>query len=310
MYFSEFARYLGRLEGTSSRIALVEILAEMFGKVSANEVGPMTYLLQGRLTPVFEPVEFGMGDAYLADAIATAYGSSRTQVLSRFDALGDFGTVALELAETTAALPRSSPEVISVFDRLLNVATTGGPGSVGRKVALFADLLADVDPVSAAYLCRVPTGRLRLGVGDPTVLEAFALGKLGDKRLRKELERAYNETSDLGLVGETLWRGGLDAVVRLSIRVGNPVRPALAQRLPDAAAIIEKLGPCAVEGKYDGFRCQVHKRSPTSTCRFRRRSGGGANTASRPRRRRCRSGSSRSTCCTWTVRTSRLSLTR
>lgn len=55
MHFSEFARYLRKLEGTSSRIALVETLAEMFGKVVADEVRPVTYLLQGRLTPVFKP---------------------------------------------------------------------------------------------------------------------------------------------------------------------------------------------------------------------------------------------------------------
>jgi DNA ligase 1 len=41
--------------------------------------------------------------------------------------------------------------------------------------------------------------------------------------------------------------------------VGNPVRLALAERLPSAEAILRKLGTCAVEGKYDGFRCQVHK---------------------------------------------------
>ena len=37
------------------------------------------------------------------------------------------------------------------------------------------------------------------------------------------------------------------------------MRPALAERLPSAEAIIEKLGQAAVERKYDGFRCQVHK---------------------------------------------------
>jgi DNA ligase 1 len=258
--FSEFAVYLQRLSETSSRIALVEILSELFGRVDVNEVRPTTYLLQGRLTPVFEPVEVGMGNAYLADAIASVYGVSRAEVLRRFDTLGDFGTVAAELAQAGAHSTAAPPlAVTSVFDRLLEIALSSGLGSVGRKVELLADLLARLDALSATYLCRVPAGRLRLGVGDPTVLEAFALAKLGDKRLRKPLERAYNETSDLGLVGETLWRGGLDAVERLSIRVGNPVRPALAQRLPDAAAIFQKLGPCAVEGKYDGLRCQVHK---------------------------------------------------
>jgi DNA ligase-1 len=32
----------------------------------------------------------------------------------------------------------------------------------------------------------------------------------------------------------------------------------LAERLPDAKAIIKRLGRCAVESKVDGFRCQVH----------------------------------------------------
>lgn len=257
MLFSEYAGFLARLEATSSRLALIDILVELFRGVAEGEVRPAVYLLQGRLTPVFEPVEVGMGDAYLADAVARAYGGSRAEVLGRFDVLGDFGTVAKEFAEKSPV--ESSLSVTDVFNRLLAVARASGPGSVARKVALLADLLAELEPLSAAYVGRVPTGRLRLGVGDPTVLDAFALARLGNKGYRRELERAYNETSDLGLVGETLWRDGLGGVERLGLRVGNPVRPALAQRLPDAAAILEKLGPCAVEGKYDGFRCQVHK---------------------------------------------------
>jgi DNA ligase-1 len=41
--------------------------------------------------------------------------------------------------------------------------------------------------------------------------------------------------------------------------VGKPIRPALAERLPSAEAIVAKLGRCAAEPKMDGFRCQVHK---------------------------------------------------
>lgn len=91
------------------------------------------------------------------------------------------------------------------------------------------------------------------------MLDGFSFARAGDKSLRKRLERAYNETSDLGLVGKTLWKGGMEAVDSLGVRVGNPACPALAERLPSAKAILEKLGSCAVEDKYDGFRCQVHK---------------------------------------------------
>jgi DNA ligase-1 len=259
--FSELALYFSRLEETSSRNALVGILAELFGQTPPEDVAPICYLLQGRLVPSFEPIEIGLGPNYVAEAASAAYGRTRGEVLGRFDELGDLGDAAAELAAESgrATRPKDVPPVREIFDRLLAIAATSGAGSVGTKVRAFASLLAALDPASARYLCRIALGRLRLGIGDPTVLDGFSFARAGDKSLRKRLERAYNETSDLGLVGKTLWEGGMEAVDFLGVRVGNPVRPALAERLPSAEAILEKLGPCAVEDKYDGFRCQVHK---------------------------------------------------
>jgi DNA ligase 1 len=259
--FSELAQYFRRLAGTSGRNALVEILAELFAKTPAEEVPGTTYLVQGRLAPFFEPVEIGLGNNYVADATARAFGGNRARVLERFDRLGDIGEAAAEIAAESGSspAPNNTLPVREIFDQLLRIARTTGAGSVGAKVEAFASLLGDLDPLSCNYLCRVPLGRMRLGVGDPTVLDAFSLARVGDRSLRKALERAYNETSDLGLVGKTLWQDGIEAVDDLHVRVGNPVRPALAERLPSAESIIEKLGQAAVERKYDGFRCQVHK---------------------------------------------------
>jgi len=259
--FSVLVQYFRRLEGTSGRNALVEVLAELFARTPTEDVPPTAYLLQGRLAPYFEPVEIGLGNNYVADAIAWAFGGDRATVLERFDRLGDIGEAAAEIAAESGSSPapnRAAP-VRGIFDRLLKIARTTGAGSVRAKVEAFASLLGELDPLSCNYLCRIPLGRMRLGVGDPTVLDAFSFARVGDKSFRKRLERAYNETSDLGLVGKTLWEGGIEAVEHLGVRVGNPVRPALAERLPSAEAIIAKLGRAAVERKYDGFRCQVHK---------------------------------------------------
>ena len=259
MRFSELVQYFQKLEGTSGRNALVEILAELFAKTPTEDVPPTAYLLQGRLAPYFEPVEIGLGNNYVADAIALAFGGNRARVLERFDRLGDIGEAAAEIAAESSPAPTRTPPVREIFDRLLGIARTTGAGSIGAKVEAFASLLGEIDPLSCKYLCRIPLGRMRLGVGDPTVLDAFSFAKVGDRSLRKGLERAYNETSDLGLVGKTLWVGGIEVVECLGVRVGNPVRPALAERLPSVDAIIAKLGRAAVERKYDGFRCQVHK---------------------------------------------------
>lgn len=78
------------------------------------------------------------------------------------------------------------------------------------------------------------------------------------------MEGAYNKTSDLGLIARTLWQhprqeDALHAVVHLDVQVGKPIRPQLAERLPDAETIIKKMWVVDAQYKYDGFRTQIHK---------------------------------------------------
>jgi len=261
MRFARLAQFFEELEVTSSRKALIQILARLFGEVDDTEIDRAVYLCQGRLAPFFEPLEIGMGEKLVADGIALATETSRAEVLARYEKLGDLGLVAAERADAAGRVadPEGGPTIVEVYDCLRSIATSTGSGTVERKLALLSELLSQVDPPSAKHLARIPLGRLRLGIGDPTLLDAFSVARVGDTSLRKTLERAYNETSDLGLIATTLWRDGVDAVRAIQIQLGKPIRPALAERLPSAAAIVAKLGLCAAEPKLDGFRCQVHK---------------------------------------------------
>ena len=109
-------------------------------------------------------------------------------------------------------------------------------------------------------MLRLVTGNLRLGIGTPTILDALVRVHAGGKADRPVLERAYNICSDLGVVAETLARGGLPAVEALQVRPGNPVKVMLAQRLAEADEILARLGgECAAEYKYDGVRIQAHR---------------------------------------------------
>ncbi|HVH62203.1 MAG TPA: ATP-dependent DNA ligase, partial [Candidatus Dormibacteraeota bacterium] len=119
--------------------------------------------------------------------------------------------------------------------------------------------LQQVDPTSAKHLVRIALGKLRLGIGDPTVLDALSFAKKGDRSLRPVLEGAYNRTSDLGLIAKTFWSGGEEAVKALKVTVGRPIRSQLAERLPNPEAVIKRLGLVAVQPKYDGIRVQIHK---------------------------------------------------
>lgn len=255
MRFSEFARSLEALEETSGRLEMYSQLGALFGKAEADEVAAMAYLLEGRLLPAFEGVETGVGDKTAVQAVAAATKCPAEDVSAASGRLGDLGLVAEELTPRSKR-PRLS--LTEVYEGLLGIARTGGRGSTEGKQRQLAALLAQATPLEGRYIVRLTLGRLRMGVAAPTIIEAVARREEDYKAARRTIERAYNTCSDLGLVLSTLFMDGLGALEKFKVRVGSPVRPMLAERLPSAEKIIGKIGRCEVEAKLDGFRCQVH----------------------------------------------------
>jgi DNA ligase-1 len=254
--FTELAAYLDQLEETNSRNELVRILSEVYRACSVDEIERITYLIQGRLAPFFAPVEIGLGERLLISAIAIAYGTPKDEVTRLYRQAGDLGVTAQRLAPNAV---RESPAVVEVHERLSHIAGASGSGSLQTKLDLFTGLLADLDPASAKHLVRITLGKMRLGIGDPTVLDALSFAKRGDRSLRPALEAAYNRTSDLGLIARTLWAEGERGLEALKVTAGHPLRSQLAERLPNPEAVIKKLGTVGVQPKYDGLRVQIHK---------------------------------------------------
>ena len=244
------------MEATRSRNELVRILSDVYRACSTQELEPLTYLIQGRLAPFFEPVEVGLGPGLLVTAIAAAYGVPKEEVAKLNRQTGDLGVTAQRLARPPQG---ESPSVIEVHQRLEEVAAAGGAGSQQKKLDGFTALLRALDASSAKHLVRITLGKMRLGIGDPTVLDALSFAKKGDRSLRPVLEAAYNRTSDLGLIARTLWEAGESGLDALKVRAGHPLRPQLAERLPNPEAVIKKLGTVGVQPKYDGLRVQIHK---------------------------------------------------
>jgi len=257
MKFRELAKYFERLEATTKRLEMTEILAELFKnpQINKDEVDKIIYLCQGQLLPVFKDVVFGISEKILHKAIIDSSSYTSEKITDLFQKLGDYGEVAQELCKGH----KQSQGINDVHQKLMDIALASGAGAVTKKVSLLSRLIKDLSSVEAKYAIRIILGRLRLGVGDPTVLDSLSLAKQGDKALRRKLERAYNLCSDLGLVAKILFSKGIRYIDEFKVIVGCPIRVALAARLPNPQEIIDKIGPCAVEAKYDGFRCQVHK---------------------------------------------------
>ncbi len=261
MFFEALAEYYGKLEGVSSRLAMIDILTELLKKTDEDDIKETIYMTQGILAPPFEGIETGIAEKFAENAIALSYGYTKDEVRKAYKKSGDMGSAA----ETFAAkgkLSRMSKKkftVREVFDTMHKIALTSGQGSQDTKIKMLSGVLAASSPLEARYVIRFALGTLRLGVGDATILEALSKMSTGGREFKGELEAAYNICSDMGKVGYTLLKSGKIGIENFRISLFNPYRPALAERLPTAEEILEKMhGKCSVESKYDGLRAQVH----------------------------------------------------
>ncbi len=257
MEFSTLTTCFAQLEKTSKRLEMFSILADLFKAVDPIEIDKVIYLLQGELLPPFHGIVIGMAEKYLLRAIAKCADKEDVLISKEYRRIGDIGATAEQyICRDTACCTLSVSEV---YQSVYRLATMAGEGSVDQKIDCVASLFLQLSPAEVKYVARFVAGKLRLGVGDATLLEALALSK-GDRRDRPMLDRAYHLTSDLGLVAKTFYTSGQEGISALSVSVGFPIRPALCERLSSPDEIIEKIGACVAEIKYDGFRCQAHKR--------------------------------------------------
>ena len=83
MRFSEIADFFERMESTSKRLELTEILVELLKQTPNDLISKIVYLIQGKLRPNFEGVELGIAEKLAMKSISksapTDYGS-----ISRF----------------------------------------------------------------------------------------------------------------------------------------------------------------------------------------------------------------------------------
>lgn len=213
MQFGDLAEVFDRLEKTSSRLEMTDILAEFFRNVKPEEIRKTIYLSVGRLHPDFVPLELGMADKLVLKAIASVSGRRSEEVEDLWTKTGDPGEVAEMLIAKKKQMTLFSEPLSfqNVIEGLTAIENASGKDSQDKKMKLLARMLHDSSPLEARYLCRIVTGRMRVGAGTMTAMDALA-SAFASKEDRPDIERAFNITCDMGLVAETLASGGLDAV--------------------------------------------------------------------------------------------------
>lgn len=299
MLFKDFVVYLQKIENVSARLTITAILSSLFKDLmkdqqAREELTLATYLMQGSLVPSYLSLEFQMSEKMLIKTLAFVeakikgfdqvhadnlfseisdtdqslfgdHSSLENELFATYKKIGDIGElfekVLIEAKSSTKLIKQLSIKEVHVL--LSEIATTSGIGSQDKKIALLADLLQKLDPLSARYISRIILSKMRLGFSTMTLIDALSFVKNGAKTDSANLEKAFFKKADLGKLATAylLEYSNLSSAELLQtyqVEIGIPVLPVLCQRLNSAHEIIEKMGEVLAEPKYDGLRVQIH----------------------------------------------------
>ena len=259
MLFSKAVESYERIEATTKRLEMTDLLVQLFKETSKKEIDRLVYLTLGKVHPDYTGIVLGLAEKLAIKVLAQATGLPDAKVTSLWKTKGDLGLVAEGAIEARRQRPLDTePLTLSkVYENLDEIARAGGTGSQERKINLLADLLNSASSKEAKYIVRTVVGKMRLGVADMTIVDALA-ATFATKEDRDAVERAYNVSSDLGEVARVLASEGLAGLGKVRLQLFRPIRSMLCERLETLEEILQRLGTCALEYKYDGLRVQAH----------------------------------------------------
>ena len=264
MKFSILSDSLEKMELTSKRLELTDILVELLKKTPIETMSKIIYLIQGKLRPNFEGVEIGIAEKLVIRAISKSSGSTIKKIESDYNDGGDLGKTAAnilkEQTQTTFAAETITLE--RVYDTLLKISKLEGKGSQDMKIKYISSLLNDATPIESKFILKILLGTLRLGIAENTVMDALAIAFTNKKENRGLVENAYNVSSDLGLVSEILSQEGIEGILKFKVSMFSPIRPMLADRVKSEQEALKRIeNEFAAEYKLDGERAQIHKKN-------------------------------------------------
>ena len=263
MKFAEIAEFFERMEVTSKRLELTEILVELLKNTPINVISKVTYLIQGKLRPNFEGVELGIAERLAMKAISKSAGVSIKKIEDIYKVGGDLGVTAANILKqkTQTTFSAESITLERVYDTLFKIAKLEGKGSQDMKIKYISSLLNDATTNESKFILKILLGTLRLGIAENTLMDALAIAFTDEKSNRVLIENAYNVSSDLGYVSEVVAKQGINGIKKFEIAIFNPIRPMLADRVKSEEDAIKKFqDEFAAEYKLDGERAQIHKK--------------------------------------------------
>ncbi|MBT4455061.1 MAG: ATP-dependent DNA ligase [Candidatus Nitrosopelagicus sp.] len=266
MKFSIISDAFQKMEATSKRLELTDILVELIKEIPEDVISKAVYLIQGKLRPNFEGVELGIAEKLVMKAMSKSSGIPLKKIEEDYNKGGDLGQTAENILQQKIQTTFLSETITleRVYETLLKISNLEGKGSQEMKMRYVSSILNDATPQEAKFILKILLGTLRLGIAENTVMDALAIAFTGEKENREVIENAYNVSSDLGKVAQVVSTGGIEQIRKFQIQLFNPIRPMLADRIKSGEDTIKKFqNDFAAEYKLDGERAQIHKQKDT-----------------------------------------------
>jgi DNA ligase-1 len=249
--WSELAERVAGTTRTSEKTAL---LARYLATLTSSELRTAATFLSGRPFAEADQRSVGLGWAMIAAVVSKLAGAPAGALRAAYDDSSDLGKAVADVLERRPDPPDPSrsprlDEVAEAFAAVEAAQTTA------TKSAVFGDLLARCDTLTARYIVKILTGELRIGLREG-LLEAAIAEAFG--RPQPAVSMAMMLTGD---TGETAVLAKEDRLAEAHLRLLHPIKSMLASPADDSADVLARLGPVVwVEDKYDGIRAQLHRR--------------------------------------------------
>jgi DNA ligase-1 len=249
--WSELAERVGGTTRTSEKTSL---LARYLAQLPSAELRPAAVFLTGRPFSESDQRALGLGWAAIAAAVTHLAGTTAGALSEAYDRSSDLGMAVADVLahRPDEPDPSHSPGIAEVAEVFAAIEAASGAAA---KSAVFAELLARCDTLTAKYVVKILTGELRIGLREG-LLEAAIAGAF--ERSQAAVQWAGMLTGDVGETAVLAKEGRLEEA---RLRLCHPIKFMLASAAEDAVEIVSRLGPTVwVEDKYDGIRAQLHRR--------------------------------------------------
>lgn len=251
-----------KLEATSKRTLMVNLVAGFLEYLPLDEVEPATSMILGRAFPKWDSRTLEVSWATLSGIIKRLTNVNWKDFADAFSRTGDIGAATKTVFEASkirkqTMLIEKPLTILEVRRNLEAIAETTGYGSRERKERLLETLLGQTTPLEAKYIIKIMIGEMRTGFHEG--LMELAVSKAFNIP-HNVVRKASMLTGDIAEVAAIAKAKSKEGILKLEFQIFRPIKPMLAQMVENVnEALKEHGGKTAFEYKLDGARIQIHK---------------------------------------------------